>query len=932
MKKIFKSRYFFAMMGLFASTAMNAQIQVGATDYIDKEDGRWTPLKTEDYTGSKTLGYFDEQNESMTYEIKIPSTGMYTFSAKYVAQRDGAIRMVTDDGAFADYELVGNVAKGSDWWNETNVGGWFEIAASDGPAFYMTEGTHTFTVINKIASANVAYFTFTKSDISDKEVVKIKNNPNKIELMPNDKLDLSPIGYNAAGQKIALPVKFSSNVKDGIYTAGDYGKDKITVSMGDYSQDLNVNITKPTKRKEFVVTKNGFLKTTNGYVANEKGEKISLAGISYFWMNEEPVGHFWCKETVDYLVDQYNIQVFRLPVTISPCGSNGQQQCSPQNDVWGYVEGDSRANYRYSPDWTKEIVDRVVKACIENDVYVIIDFHEHRAEDWVDLAKDFFTYFATKWGSFPNVMYEIYNEPLASTDNSTVVNYAKQVIPTIRNIDPTNVIIVGSKNFSREPDAVTGAGQGYDNIAYTWHGYVKYNHQSDWGSHSDWNNGVPVVVTEWGCGEGGGDGGLRNTFKEKGVIHCFWSMANKTEGEDGAWSILKSSCTKRSGWASNEITSNGAGQLAAAKSWINYTPKVLVEETPEFVTSICEGSKIFLPTTDKITIYGSAEGGSGNYTYSWEQTQGEKATIVSPTSAKTEITDLKAGVNVFSLTITDGTETETMGVTLTVYPEGYKDPGLIDDVEDNDLVSRIGGAWVAFDDSKDANGTNSVPTVSSNGSIKVDCKMGSSKGNGTPYCGIDLYLDENSTVENPVAFDITDCSKITYKFRGSQHFFRLALSGVTDGNYHCSLIEGSKDWKDVEINVNSLSQESWGKQIAWDPKEAIKMSWMAKEGDNQSKTLEIDDVTCVGMTFPVNTVGLTEATVINNMYLFPNPSENGECTLIVLDRCNVVITDVAGVVVKEFVAVPDFNNEFSINKAGVYFVKAGDDVAKLIVK
>lgn len=210
--------------------------------------------------------------------------------------------------------------------------------------------------------------------------------------------------------------------------------------------------------------------------------------------------------------------------------------------------------------------------------------------------------------------------------------------------------------------------------------------------------------------------------------------------------------------------------------------------------------------------------------------------------------------------------------------------------------------------------------------------MGSSKGNGTPYCGIDLYLDENSTVENPVAFDITDCSKITYKFRGSQHFFRLALSGVTDGNYHCSLIEGSKDWKDVEINVNSLSQESWGKQIAWDPKEAIKMSWMAKEGDNQSKTLEIDDVTCVGMTFPVNTVGLTEATVINNMYLFPNPSENGECTLIVLDRCNVVITDVAGVVVKEFVAVPDFNNEFSINKAGVYFVKAGDDVAKLIVK
>lgn len=86
MKKIFRSKYFFAMMGLFASTAMNAQIQVGATNFIDKEDGKWTKLVVEEYAGPSTIGYFDEENESMTYEIKIPSTGFYTFSAKYVAK------------------------------------------------------------------------------------------------------------------------------------------------------------------------------------------------------------------------------------------------------------------------------------------------------------------------------------------------------------------------------------------------------------------------------------------------------------------------------------------------------------------------------------------------------------------------------------------------------------------------------------------------------------------------------------------------------------------------------------------------------------------------------------------------------------------------------------------------------------------------------
>lgn len=929
MKKIFRSKYFFAMMGLFASTAMNAQIQVGATDFIDKEDGKWTKLVVESYAGPSTIGYFDEENESMTYEIKIPSTGFYTFSAKYVAQRDGAIRVITDDGAFADYQLEGNVKMGKDWYSLA-IDKWYDIPETAGPSFYLTEGTHTFKVVNKIASANIENFSFTKSDVTDKEVVKIKHTPSKIELMPKDQLEVSPIGYNAAGQKIALPVKFSSNVKDGIYTAGDYGKDKITVTMGGYSQELSVNITKPTKRKEFVVTKNGFLNTKKGYVANEKGEKLSLAGISYFWMNEEPVGHFWCKETVDYLVDAYNIQVLRLPITISPCGANGQAECTPQNDVWGYKEGDSRANYRYSPKWTKEIADEVIKACIENDIYVIIDFHEHRAHDWTDLAKDFFTYFAGKWGEFPNVMYEIYNEPLY--DNGPVITYANQIIPHIRKIDSKNVIIVGSKDFSRDPDGVKEVANGQENIAFTWHGYVKFTHQTDWASHSNWNNGLPVVVTEWGCTENGGDGELRSIYKDRGVIHCFWSIANKQDGDDAAWSILKSNRTARSGWTeSGDLSYTGKMQLDVAKSWINYTPKVLVEETPEFTTSICAGSKLFLPE-DKVSVYGAAEGGSGNYTYKWEQTKGEGAKIASPSSAKTDISNLQAGVNVFTLTISDGTDSETMSVTITVYPEGWVDPGTIDDVADNDLISRIGGKWSPFDDSKDAGKTNSVPTVSAaNGSIKVTCKMGNAcSGNVPAYCGVNLYLAQDSTQ----SLDITNCSKITYKFKGSEHFFRAALSNIKDGNYHCALIEGSNEWKEVSLSVSSLQQEDWGTKVSWDATDVNRFSWMAKGGENTTKTLEIDDVTCVGMEFPENMDGtaVENATEISKMFLYPNPAEDGHCTMVVLERTNVVITNVAGQIVKEFVAVPDFNNEFSINEKGIYFVKAGNEVVKLIVK
>ncbi len=924
MRKNFKKAAFFMMLGLLSATSLSAQITIEAEEYSDKKDGK-TEIIKENYSGKTTIGYFDEEGETLIYEVDVPSTGMYQFSARFIARWDGDIRIQTDDGSYAIYTLKGNIEAADKWWDVPSSNFW-DYKYEDGPSFYLTAGKHTIYIVNEGASANIDYFSMQKSDVTDNKVTKIKTIPSKLEMMAKENLRIAPVGYNEAGQKIAMPIKWSSNVNDGTYTAKDYGKDQITITMGDFEKEFNINIVKPTKKKEFVVTKYGQLNTKNGFVGDANGDKVCLMGPSYFWSCSADL--WWCKETIDFLVDQYNIQILRLPIAIAPCGSDGQTSCSTDSE--GKINTWNEENFLQKPEKVKKMVDEVIKACIENDIYVIIDFHEHKAQDWTDLAKEFFTYFASKWNEYPNIMYEIFNEPIDA--NSVVVDYAKKVIPTIRQYDKNNIIIVGSTQYSREPHGVTSAGDGQTNIAYTWHGYAEYGHQSDWDGHSDWNNGIPVVVTEWGYGNAG-DGGMHSIFKQKGVINCFWSMSNQG-GNDMKWSVLKTTCWKKSGWTDSEMNANGKSQLTQCKSWINFQPKVLVEETEEFVASICAGSKIFLANDpDEATIYGEATGGSGNYTYSWTQTKGESATIASANSAKTKVSGLKPGVNVFALTISDGTETETMSVTITVYAKDYVDPGLIDDVADKDLVSRIGGKWVAFTDASDQ-GTSTATVSADNAEIEVSCKMGSSMGNIPPYCGVDLYLDKNSTVDSPVAFDLTNCSKITYRFKGSQHFFRLAMKGIKDGNYHCSLIDASDNWKEVSLSIGSLAQEDWGTKVAYDPTDVIKLSWMAKDGVGASKTLVIDDVTCVGMEFPenMNNVGLTEATAINNMYLFPNPSENGECTLFVIDRCNVVITDIAGAVVKEFVAIPNFNNEFSISKPGVYFVKAGNNVAKLIVK
>lgn len=339
------------------------------------------------------------------------------------------------------------------------------------------------------------------------------------------------------------------------------------------------------KKKEFVVSKYGDLRIKDGYVADASGKKVSLMGPSLYWSCIEPL--WWSRETVKYLVDKYNIQIIRLPVAIAP-GEYGWGRTSLQYSPNTWNED----CYYYRPDYTKKLVDEVVEAAIENDIYVIIDFHEHYAEDWTYIACEFFSYFAKKWGNYPNVLYEIYNEPVC--DKGTVINYAKQVIPTIRAIDSDNIIIVGSPNYSREPHTVTDAGQGQSNIAYSWHGYVTYNHQSDWDSSeaSSWNTSVPVIVTEWGVGNNKDDGGLLNSFKERGVINCFWSMSN-LGGDEAAWSVLKPSCNKKSDWTEADMTENGAFLLAQTKGWVDFAPVSLVDEpedSPKVYTEFDEAT------------------------------------------------------------------------------------------------------------------------------------------------------------------------------------------------------------------------------------------------------------------------------------------------------------------------------------------------------
>ena len=70
-------------------------------------------------------------------------------------------------------------------------------------------------------------------------------------------------------------------------------------------------------------------------------------------------------------------------------------------------------NYIENPEHALNCINAVVKAAIKNNVYVIIDWHTYYPQK--EEAKAFFSMMAQKYGKYPHVIYEIYNEPMVDT-------------------------------------------------------------------------------------------------------------------------------------------------------------------------------------------------------------------------------------------------------------------------------------------------------------------------------------------------------------------------------------------------------------------------------------------------------------------------------------------------------------------------------------
>lgn len=283
------------------------------------------------------------------------------------------------------------------------------------------------------------------------------------------------------------------------------------------------------------------------------GQATSVAGNSFFWSNGRFSADIWYNENiVNWLVEDWNTQIVRAAMAVDD--NKPSQDAVPVAELGGYLT---------HPFENKLNVQRVVNAAIENEIYVIIDWHAHKAEDHTEEAIQFFQDMARTYGQYNNIIYEIYNEPV-NTDWPTIKAYATQVIDAIRAIDPDNLIIVGTPFYSsRVEDAASDPIEG-NNIAYALHFYAgeQAHNQYREAALRAMDSGIALFVTEWGTSAASGNGGFNaaetrnwmDFLKENNISHVNWSVSAIGNTPD----IIQRGASVDGGWDDqSDLTESG---------------------------------------------------------------------------------------------------------------------------------------------------------------------------------------------------------------------------------------------------------------------------------------------------------------------------------------------------------------------------------------
>lgn len=271
------------------------------------------------------------------------------------------------------------------------------------------------------------------------------------------------------------------------------------------------------------------------HLVNEQGEPVILRGVSYSWHLWHP--RWYNAQSVQTFVNDWGLNLVRAAMGVEPEG--------------GYID-----NSEVGIACVETVVDQAI-AC---GIYAIIDWHSHHIK--TAEAKLFFTHMATKYKGVPNVIYEIYNEPI---DDSwmDVKAYSEELINTIRAIDKEAIILVGTPHWDQDIHiAADNPIQKQHNIMYALHFYAG-THKKALRSKADYaiKKGLPLFVSECAAVNADGDGPIDYAswsewltwMTNNQLSWAVWSVCDKNESS----ALMLPTASSIGGWKDSDLSEWG---------------------------------------------------------------------------------------------------------------------------------------------------------------------------------------------------------------------------------------------------------------------------------------------------------------------------------------------------------------------------------------
>ena len=234
-----------------------------------------------------------------------------------------------------------------------------------------------------------------------------------------------------------------------------------------------------------------WLSVSGSFIRDPQGNNVVLRGVSLIDVavaNSRPRNAQTLTNMLTDAADGWYARVVRFPVY--PDAIDGQP------------------GWRANPDtYFNNHLNPAIQNCISRQIYCIIDWHYIRDynNSEVDTAtRAFWNYVAPRYANTPNVIFELYNEPINPDNWSTWKQWAQPWVDIIRSHAPNNLILIGGPRWSQNLSSAASAPFVGSNLVYVAHIYPEHGGQSTWDSwFGNAANSVPFFITEWGWQLGG---------------------------------------------------------------------------------------------------------------------------------------------------------------------------------------------------------------------------------------------------------------------------------------------------------------------------------------------------------------------------------------------------------------------------------------------